>query len=518
MRTRVLAAILGASAIGIGGVASSRSGLPDGEVQILFTTLVDGSMAPCGCAAGQYGGLPRRAAAFERIRRPGDATLVLDAGNFVGQRVGLRELGFSDPYAFHELHNLTLARGMQALGYHAVNVGELDLKVGEALLRTIQSELELPLVSANLVYGNRAPGAAPRHFVVPSVVCTIGRGRVFGVPTAGLRVGVFGLLRQHVHIPRADPRFGRDPNPVDVLPPLAAAREAVAALEAQGCGLIIGLTQCNEAECVRYAAEIPAIDVMIAGNERQPRPREAVGGRALVVSTEFEGRALGELVIRVSAGRPVELVRYAQHRLDVRFDPPKGAEPGPLVATQTRLLQEFRATLASRKLAPDAPVQGEDRYVGSAACQGCHTAVYEHWEHAAGEPLTHVPEGLPSPVVSTAHGSRSEFARSIAAQGQEWNPDCLRCHTTGYGQVGGFVSIEQTPNLVGVGCESCHGPRARHVAWQRWKAGHRDTPSAPPEVPRGPEVRHATCVQCHDRANSPDFRFFEYEKFIRHPK
>ena len=436
----------------------------------------------------------------------------------MGQRVGLRDLGFSDPYAYHELHNLALARGMRAMGYDAVNVGELDLKVGETLLRAVASDVGLPLISANLVYANRAEGAEPRPFVLPWMVTTIGRGRVFGIPTAGLKVGIFGLLRQHVHIPRADPRYGRDPNPVTVLPPEEAARAAARALKEQGCGLIIGLTQCSAGECVHYAKNIPEIDVMIAGQEQFPRPREEAGGRALVVATEKEGRSLGELTIRVAPGRPVELVRYQQHRLDARFDPGTGRPAGPEVATQLQVLREFRGLLASRKLAPDAPVEREDRYAGSKACQGCHTPIHEHWEHAAGEPLVHVPSGLPESIVSTAHGSRSEFERSILAQDQQWNPDCLRCHTTGYGQVGGFVSIEQTPELQGIGCESCHGPRAKHVAWQRWQAGHRDTSSAPPEVPRGPEVRHPVCAGCHDQANSPQFKFFQYERFIRHPK
>lgn len=40
---------------------------------------------------------------------------------------------------------------------------------------------------------------------------------------------------------------------------------------------------------------------------------------------------------------------------------------------------------------------------------------------------------------------------------------CLPCHTTGYGKVGGFRSIEETPHMAGVTCEACHGAGGMYV-------------------------------------------------------
>lgn len=91
----------------------------------------------------------------------------------------------------------------------------------------------------------------------------------------------------------------------------------------------------------------------------------------------------------------------------------------------------------------------------------------------------------------------------LQRKGTQVDPFCQRCHTTGYGMPGGFVSARRSAALVHVGCESCHGPSQGHC--------------------RNDKVRTAyyarakdTCAGCHDRENSPQFAYDDYWKLIEH--
>jgi hypothetical protein len=56
-----------------------------------------------------------------------------------------------------------------------------------------------------------------------------------------------------------------------------------------------------------------------------------------------------------------------------------------------------------------------------------------------------------------AYDNLPEFAQNPAL-------GCVACHTVGFGEEGGFVSGDETPELEGVQCENCHGPGGAHVS------------------------------------------------------
>ncbi len=90
---------------------------------------------------------------------------------------------------------------------------------------------------------------------------------------------------------------------------------------------------------------------------------------------------------------------------------------------------------------PAAPAaETTPAYVGAEKCKMCHLTQYKTW---------------------AATGMAKAYERIKEAPDKE---KCVACHTTGYGRPGGFTSVEATPNLLGVQCETCHGPGGAHVA------------------------------------------------------
>jgi len=127
---------------------------------------------------------------------------------------------------------------------------------------------------------------------------------------------------------------------------------------------------------------------------------------------------------------------------------------------------------------PPAPPAVTAAYVGAAVCKNCHSEKHADW-------------------AETGHAEALEALQRI---GQASNPECLPCHTVGFGQPSGFVSEGTTPELAGVQCESCHGPGSEHVA-----AGGDES-----KIIHGAEVLKAeVCGRCHTGAHQPTFEEWE---------
>ena len=118
-------------------------------------------------------------------------------------------------------------------------------------------------------------------------------------------------------------------------------------------------------------------------------------------------------------------------------------------AKKSRLLL-FRIILVSLGLsALSAPSRAADQqaiYVGTEVCKGCHEAQVDRF---------------------MASSKKAKSYASIQNMQAKLTPaefkDCFKCHTTGYGEAGGFKSAEETPDLKNLGCEACHGPGSLHA-------------------------------------------------------
>ncbi|WP_291321676.1 cytochrome c family protein [Desulfonatronospira sp.] len=88
----------------------------------------------------------------------------------------------------------------------------------------------------------------------------------------------------------------------------------------------------------------------------------------------------------------------------------------------------------------------EKEYVGSDACKGCHVQEYDNFMQYA---------------------SKSKSDENVQLMMDKLTPEeqreCFECHTTGYGEPGGFISFEETPEMGHAGCEVCHGPGSEHA-------------------------------------------------------
>jgi len=121
--------------------------------------------------------------------------------------------------------------------------------------------------------------------------------------------------------------------------------------------------------------------------------------------------------------------------------------------------------------------EGEKTYVGSKACMECHETEYENF----------------SKYAKKSHSFKSIMTMKKGLTNEEIKK-CFKCHTTGYGEYGGFKSEAETPYLKNAGCEVCHGPGSLHAETEDSEdiIGH---------------LTQEVCETCHNSKRVEAFRY-----------
>jgi hypothetical protein len=345
-----------------------------------------------------------------------------------------------------------ILRGELAMGLAAHNIGGPEAALGGDYLHEVSLRLHVPFVSTNVLRDEGQPLTEPLRII--AMGCR--------------KVAMFGVL---------SPKFAaaglRVTSPREAV--LRALKEAAGRYDAA-----ILLAYAPEEELQPLAEGLPELDAVVGGPTGQPvAPRHL--GPTLVLSATRQGKFLARLdapavgAHQAWSGGIVEL--------SDQF-----ADDAKQVANVEAFRQELGRrdfTAADTSFAASLPpnVPGGFAVAGTKSCRKCHAGEDKIW----------------------AKSRHSRAWKSLQDHGTQVDPDCQRCHTTGYGLPGGFISAGRSPALVEVGCESCHGPSRGHVI--------------DPKVHTGYFAQAANqCITCHDRENSPKFSFDSYWAKIQHGK
>jgi hypothetical protein len=490
--------------------AARKSLLPDWpkpDLVLVLSAQMHGYVNPCGCSRPQVGGLERRYNFLQMLKERGWPYAAFDLGDVPQQRgpVNVPNIQGLIKYRYAML-------ALKEMGYTAVSFGEYEagLPLGDAL-----AEYALQYETPRVVIANLLP-ETEKNF--PGMTRTwqladpkttnsirVGAAAVVG-PVVMTRIKEMTKANQPV-------RFCSTPAALDdVLKEMTKQKVELPVLLYQGPPTrTLARTPLTEATaCAEVYPQFPIVLALSPEDDPPFRPTEVTtktGTRSWVITVGTKGKYLGLVGVWKTgkAATPFEF-RYRRLELTEDFLTPAGKEAThPILRLMEDYTQELkrenylgRYGAMKHLLQVLPPVPGLEKpgtpsdptYVGSTACLKCHKKEYKIWANSA-----------------HSHAYQTLVDAKKPAN-RQYDPECIVCHTVGFGYQSGFVDANKTPLLKDVGCESCHGPGSLHVAnhlnvtWQErmnpWKLPKDATEE------QKQKMRDQTdqfCQKCHDIDN-----------------
>ena len=442
---------------------------------IFFTGRQHGYMEPCGCTglSNQKGGMMRRHSSLKVLADRGWDLITIDSGDQVerfGQQ-GLIKLG------------KTFESMCQIMNYDVIGLGIGDLKVPSIdLAQTMMNANQgiNPFVCANIEVVD--PDLSQRFRMIKKNGKRIGITMVLGDEFLPELAGVDGIT---------------------ATPAATGLTQVIPLMDAQKCDVKILVAASSLENCRVLAKKFPGFDLLItSGSPGDPTlEAEAIetGAKTTpMVQVGVKGMYVGIVGFFEKSGKME--IKYERVPLDDRFE-----DSAEVKQVFIRYQDELKRLWESGQLADiqPRPHPSGHQFVGSDSCADCHADEFQIWSEGNsgdGGPHQHATASLTNP------NERSWVQRNF-------DPECVSCHMTGWNPQGffpyesGFRDIKKDDALFNNGCENCHGPGSAHIDAERNKKDDEKLLSKLRDEIRVTveQARTATCVQCHDLDNSPDY-------------
>jgi hypothetical protein len=425
--------------------------LSTSDIHVVFTGEENGYLEPCGCSEKQLGGFSKRHTLINHLRGKNENLILLSLGDLTG-KVGRQD----------EIKMETAIESLDLMGYAAHNIGEKDLDMGTDLLGYLSQISNVDFISSNIDFTTQALNIKP--YVIKEIK----------TKSATLKVGVLGVLSPEL--------FESDYQGLEVMDPVLSLKPLLSDLHDK-TDILILLSHAEMDESIVIAEACPELDLIISGHlvDRPDLYFEKVNHISVIPVGE-KGKYVGEITLAPPKKQTGEDDHFNTLPLAIEITPlNEEFADSPEIAM---LLSVYQQRLADEELL--AQVFKSDppsnlTYIGNDDCALCHNKIFKHWE-------------------DTNHASAYE---TLVKAEHEYDPECVECHVIGLNYFTGFESIESTPELKDVGCESCHGPGSDHKEIQSNDYGR---------------VGVENCEICHNDEHSPNFEYKAYWQKIMHPQ
>jgi hypothetical protein len=406
-------------------------------LNIFFSGDAHGRLVPCGCFTGQMGGLTRLKTFLSTKAVAAD--LKLDVGDAI-----------AGPEDYQVMQYDYILRAYADMGYDALNIGHREAQLSAVQLAQIRKTSPVTLLSANLF--DQSTGQ--RIFDEAKIIERDGR-----------KIAVVGVLDAHCMTEELGQGLRVEPMETvleELLPRLRKESDAI---------ILLAFT--DESGLDRLAQQFYEANLILGGKVSQPSQKLIKENRSYILYTANESRAIGVLRARFAphfTGDDFQMIM-----LDTEI--PEDPAIAGLAAQYREQIRSARLNIDDLKELEVNEVPGvrnAAHYAGTPACISCHPSAAKIWDQ-------------------TAH---SQAFASLAGKKAEADPNCIGCHTVGFGTASGYQRQMQGSRLASVGCESCHGPGSLHVQ-QRLAGGDITFKFRP--------LAAGDCKQCHQGEFSPPF-------------
>lgn len=418
-----------------------------------------GYLQPCGCSEPQYGGLARRWEFINSLKQKQWHVVPLDLGDIFPK-------SSDTPSQQNLLKYETAMRALHAMGYHAIGIGkqELGVPLTSALVQFSAQDNPRPRpVAANLA-GVDENGVFHALNVRPFETIE-SKG---SVP----KIGVVGMIGKTVQ-----GHFKNDMNLKFVSEQVTAALGDLAKLETK---FNVVLFQTDEKPRPGVESEVEQVvtwclqqvptplHVAIHSHDDPEPPGQPLDLKGTqLITVGHKGKYVGVLGVWNKAGR--HEYKYEMALMGPEFDPQADNPITQLLEDYTKrvkdnnLMAKFLPTPHKNQVLLRAR-NIETKFVGSEICASCHFDAHQIWSQQKGK-LAH------NRAFDTLVNAKNPGLR-------QFDGECMQCHTTGFKHDWGYNDprydkpanekekkkfAELKFELLGVGCESCHGPASAHV-------------------------------------------------------